>query len=598
MSNSTFCGVQGTIIVYIALVMLCLAVLLIANLHVLTVFQSVIIQRNMTKLIIFTFILPLASIIPVALRKEFEYPGFGSVCFIKSDIAGPFFFYPLSIFACIGALMHLGTIGYMVKATIRATATSVNSAALRSHSDSQSNAPMSATKLRLLKARNITRILKKQWRAGFFAICLIAVDMTYWLFYFIEAKKAIGVNADTPWLTAWAGCILYADPNADRQSACLDVARPNVPKFAWIVTTEVFPASLGLITFITFGSKLAFWQDVFSALFCGLRKRDSTVFVMNDITRDSEQGKLGRSELQSSENFDEKQTGHRVQDYNDKGGIYSGESSLNPSAYNSRDILSNTFSQDFTKENAIPSMPSPPTATPYNTKAALGGPTRKASVRIVEEREPILYVNPASKLQSEKENNENQKKIAIEKEHQRAKLVSEGSEPWPSWPTTTTTSSVPRSFSESFSPARRRPDLTVCTEGDIPTPNHHNLLSPTTQHMPSFVPSPAPVYSTPTSPGFYNFEDIGISPDFGQHEQVNHGPSIIPARTSSRSPHYQGRSQQSGIQYSGKRSLDYQSRNHGSASTTPVSPYYPASPTSSSPPPIPPKSQSRKTSLT
>ncbi|KAF9158936.1 hypothetical protein BGX20_003173, partial [Mortierella sp. AD010] len=115
MSNSVMCGVQGIATSYMSLLVLCLCVLLIGNLHLLTVFRSSAIQNHMTELIVLAFILPLASTIPVGIRKKIENPGFGSICFVSPDVADAYFFYPIAVLACIGGLAHLGTIAFIVK---------------------------------------------------------------------------------------------------------------------------------------------------------------------------------------------------------------------------------------------------------------------------------------------------------------------------------------------------------------------------------------------------------------------------------------------------------------------------------------------------
>lgn len=95
--------------------MCCLAVLLIANLHMLTVYRSSLVQNSMSMLMIVSFFLPLALVVPVAVRKQIENPGFGSICFVSAEAASAFFFYPLAIVVSLAALMHLGTIAYMIR---------------------------------------------------------------------------------------------------------------------------------------------------------------------------------------------------------------------------------------------------------------------------------------------------------------------------------------------------------------------------------------------------------------------------------------------------------------------------------------------------
>ncbi|KAG0343031.1 hypothetical protein BG000_010168 [Podila horticola] len=207
MTNSWFCGVQGIALQYIVLVMCCLAVLLIANLHLLTVYRSSMIQNSMSRLMIVSFFLPLALVVPVAVRKQIENPGFGSICFVSAKVASAFFFYPLAIVVSLAALMHLGTIAYMIRTKLKANvSTTVSDSTSFSQTDSRGN-PISRKQGRLQTARDISLMLKQQWRPGLFALCLVIIDMIYWLFYFIEAKKLLSVGPTTDWFIQWMTCL-------------------------------------------------------------------------------------------------------------------------------------------------------------------------------------------------------------------------------------------------------------------------------------------------------------------------------------------------------------------------------------------------------
>lgn len=100
---------------YLVLALLCLAVVMITNLHFISVYQSSFIQKHMTKLMVLSFVLPLSLVLPVAIRQQIENPGFGSVCFVSAQVASPFFFYPLSVIVCLATLVHIGTIVFMVQ---------------------------------------------------------------------------------------------------------------------------------------------------------------------------------------------------------------------------------------------------------------------------------------------------------------------------------------------------------------------------------------------------------------------------------------------------------------------------------------------------
>ena len=270
---------------YIVLVMLCLAFFLISNLHFLTVYRSAFIQTHMSKLMVFSFILPLSLVIPVALQKKIENPGFGSICFVSSDAASAYFFYPLSVVVCLATLLHLGTIAFMIRTSLQANKNnSVTNHSLSTVSDSNGQQP---PRKRLQTARDISLLLKQQWRPGLLALCLLIIDMIYWLFYFIEAKKLMDVTPTTPWFVNWSAClgqqamlslqsgILTLNPTPAQfkaagdaaQAACAHVAVNNVPDFTWAAASDMLPALFGIMILIIFGSRMELWQDLRTKFF-------------------------------------------------------------------------------------------------------------------------------------------------------------------------------------------------------------------------------------------------------------------------------------------------------------------------------------------
>ncbi|KAK5815404.1 hypothetical protein F5H01DRAFT_380496 [Linnemannia elongata] len=312
MTNSWFCGVQGALLQYIVLVMLCLGFLLIANLHLLTVYRSSLIQGSLSKLMGVSFILPLALVIPVVVKKQIMNPGFGSICFVGPDVASAFFFYPLSVIVCVATLLHLGTIGFMIKTAVQAnSSSSVSNSHSRSYGNNSTGntnpANMTPRQRRLQTARDISQLLKQQWRPGLFALWLLIIDMIYWLFYFIEAKKLLSVGPNTLWFQQWAACLAeqaiasvkagrlsMTNPTPDQviaagevaQRTCAAIAAPFVPNFAWAALSDIMPALFGIVILIIFGSKLELWHDLRERLF-GRRGANGGKIMMGDISKES-----------------------------------------------------------------------------------------------------------------------------------------------------------------------------------------------------------------------------------------------------------------------------------------------------------------------
>ncbi|KAG0375795.1 hypothetical protein BGX24_008661 [Mortierella sp. AD032] len=311
MTNSWFCGVQGALLMYIVLVMLCLGFLLIANLHLLTVYRSSLIQASLSKLMVVSFILPLSLVLPVVFKKQIMNPGFGSICFVGPDVASAFFFYPLSVIVCVATLLHLGTIGFMIKTAVQANSmSSVGNSHSRSHGNSSTgnnNTNMTPRQRRLQTARDISQLLKQQWRPGLFALWLLIIDMIYWLFYFIEAKKLLSVGPNTLWFQQWVSCLAeqavasvkagrlsITNPTPEQiitagevaQKTCAAIAAPFVPNFAWAALSDMMPALFGIVILVIFGSKMELWHDLRERLF-GRRDADGGKIMMGDISKDS-----------------------------------------------------------------------------------------------------------------------------------------------------------------------------------------------------------------------------------------------------------------------------------------------------------------------
>ncbi|KAG0277461.1 hypothetical protein BGZ96_002852 [Linnemannia gamsii] len=458
MTNSWFCGVQGIGLMYMVLTMLCLGFLLIANLHVLTVYRSYIVQNHLTKLMVLSFFLPLSLVLPVAIRKQIENPGFGSICFVSTQVASPYFFYPLSAVVCLATLLHLGTIAFMIKTSIQNNSVAVSdSRSFKSQSDSQSNKTISRRQRRLQTARDISQLLKQQWRPGLLALCLLIVDMIYSLFYFIEAKKLEKVRPDTPWFMDWMGCLASQAQEAllsgrlsptstmddlkvagdVAQGVCARIAEPYVPSFTWAALADITPAVFGIIVLFIFGTKLELWQDLRSRIF---GEKDKTVFVMGDISNDSKDRPLSPEEQQYQQQRQHIQFSQATKAERGKSqdnDFYSDDLGLEAIEFNSRDMILAYETETPRYGGKQSRSRSGSHATPPTTERAYGGATRKTSVTIQDnDREPIYYRNPEPIIAQQELI---QKRLFHE---QHALLVTEGAVPWPSWPSSTLWSEV------------------------------------------------------------------------------------------------------------------------------------------------------------
>ncbi|KAF9311587.1 hypothetical protein BG003_007220 [Podila horticola] len=569
MANSWFCGVQGTALMYLVLTMLCLAALLIANLHLLTVHRSALIQDHLGKLMVLSFFLPLGLVVPVALRKQIQNPGFGSVCFSR----------------------------------IQANSVSVGDSTSYNPSDAHSNKTLSARQRRLQTARDISQLLKQQWRPGLFALCLLIMDMIYWLFYFTEAKKLEKVDETTAWFMQWTQCLgqqallsiqagtlsLTTTPTPAEfqaagevaQRACASIAEPFVPNFVWAALAEMTPASFGIAILFIFGTKLELWQDLHVRLW---GSKDSTVFIMGEISKDTKDKNTQDQQHQHQPRHHKPQyhQGQRQQQQTDSE-FYSDDLILDQNAYSSRDVLALApesrygGKQPRSSTSRAGSRTSVPNAQLTKVSGEYGGAVRKASIHIDDSREPIYYRAPS--LEHAKNNPQQQQQKqqhylkpqfnSEEIHHQEyARNVTNGSEPWPSWPSSTRT--IPTSNNGEMM-AERKPQLTVKTQRDSTyIPYQTSIVSPR-------VTSP----KTPMSPhrAFYNSDDLTAPPiplvnptsTRGVTTSVDAEPLAIPVRGSSRREQASGGASRSEAYYS-----------HPTSPTSPTRAFSPTVPQKSS----------------
>ncbi|KAG9322438.1 hypothetical protein KVV02_000067 [Mortierella alpina] len=274
MASSWFCGLQGILIMYTWLVMLCLGLLLIANLHLLAVYRSSLIQKNLTALFAVSFALPLTAVVPVAMRQQIRYPDFAFTCFVDPEVLDSYFYNPFTVVATLALLFHLGTIGYMIKVKSN---TASPTADLRSFSRIPSrSSDFLTTRRRSLKATlDVAHLLKQQWRPGMFALLLFAIHISDRLYYRIEGEKLAGV-ASKAWYQDWISCLHDQAVIASRsgssstasghgsaaQAACASIARPNVPSARWIVVNHITLASTGAIFALIFLCRTELWHDL------------------------------------------------------------------------------------------------------------------------------------------------------------------------------------------------------------------------------------------------------------------------------------------------------------------------------------------------
>src|SRR5690606_35931232 len=105
----------------------------------------------------------------------------------------------------------------------------------------------------LRSAKDISLVLKQQWRPGLFALGLVIMFFIYWLFYFLEVTKLRNISGETEWFQNWFACLINQAAQIQKsgsievedimghtaQRTCSSISLPHVPTFGWIILSEI-----------------------------------------------------------------------------------------------------------------------------------------------------------------------------------------------------------------------------------------------------------------------------------------------------------------------------------------------------------------------
>lgn len=423
--------------------------------------------------------------------------------------------------------------------------------------------------------------LKQQWRPGVFALWILVIEMIYWLFYFLEAKKLEQVDLNKPWFQDWMVC-LYSQlklsgllqystaPTPDElqaagdaaQSACASIVSGHVPSFIWAAFADMLPATVGIMILVIFGSKLELWQDM-RTLFLGAPQTTMEFGMTNPPKGNRDRHNRHYSQQQEQlqqlpQQQYEPQEKESIQDRNIRQNeqdrhvdearrdrFYNSDDIVIPPQVLARAISNGKSIQSELRagatvtpvtgevtgagvgtsdpSSAIPSSPTlPGSFKSSNSRGAYGGPTRKLSVRFLEdEREPILYRQPSTTT-GPVYNHSGPLDIEAIQSHQdaihekinrhHAKIAQEGTDPWPSWPST-----LPPLSPTIHAPLileTRRPSLTVRTNSLGGRHRRNPSIGSGSTRATPVSPSTSPVVessrglSSPVSANFYNSQDL------------------------------------------------------------------------------------------
>ncbi|KAG0310382.1 hypothetical protein BGZ99_000410 [Dissophora globulifera] len=251
--NSTLCGIQGVLIVYLTQTSSIWCCVLIMKLHLLAVWRSDFIDRHYGWLTGFTWIFPLAFAIPVAVKNYSQYPGVGFSCMVSTDRLNTFLFYPLAVIIYPSMVCHTITVARMIRLAMM-------SSKVDGMSELSSNARMHLTATMQAK-----RLLRGQWRPALMLATLMSSFTIFWLFYFVDARRLNNIGPATPWVQQWVLCVMTSGANGltsdETQTACSRAISSNLFSVQWFAAAEIFLALIGAIVALVFVSKREFWSD-------------------------------------------------------------------------------------------------------------------------------------------------------------------------------------------------------------------------------------------------------------------------------------------------------------------------------------------------
>ncbi|KAG0237640.1 hypothetical protein BGW42_000468 [Actinomortierella wolfii] len=252
--NSVTCGFQGVTMTYLTHTSALWCSLLIYKLHLLAVWRSDWIDRHYRWCVAFCWILPLCFAIPIVALRLQEYPGIGFSCLVKVEDLNTYIFYPIAVYMYPALLCHIITVVKMVQLAVMSSKVDTGLSQL------SANAQMKITTTMQAK-----RLLRGQWRPAFMLGAVMTSLTVFWMFYFIDAHKLVGMDANTKWLQAWLACVLISNKSGlspdDVQRTCAAQVKSNLPSIVWFTAAEMLFALLGVVVGLVFMSKSEFWAE-------------------------------------------------------------------------------------------------------------------------------------------------------------------------------------------------------------------------------------------------------------------------------------------------------------------------------------------------
>jgi len=256
--NNPICLLQGTLLVFGAHATCTWLAVLIINLHLHTVWNSHSLSHRYTLVHVFCWGIPFALAALTVGLGAIKYE-FGELCTVNHDWSNPLFFYPIAAFVFPAFLIHLCTVVYIGRISIRARTT--DSSLTRRSSMS-----------------GVVTAIKIQWRALALALSLLFSVLFFWLFYFMQVSRLRRVAANQELLGPWSECLFMGGD----QTKCANMVADELPSASIMIAAETVVSSMGIAFFLIFAAQRAFvrdWKELLVSFFRERRQKQSLKYL-------------------------------------------------------------------------------------------------------------------------------------------------------------------------------------------------------------------------------------------------------------------------------------------------------------------------------
>ncbi|KAJ3196757.1 hypothetical protein HK101_007879 [Irineochytrium annulatum] len=249
--NSSLCAVQGSLLVFASNAASFWVSYLILNLHLVTVWNVNFFAGKYVWVHLFNWGIPAALTGYIIREKAIRYE-FGSLCFVKSEYSDFHFFVPLAVLITVAFVLHLITMFYIGRITLRAGRgqdSTVGGSSGVANMMGSNGLPMN-TRMR------VVLIWQSSWRSMTLSTFYVLTFYYFWNFYENKISPIKYYNFASPWVVQWEACMFNGD-----QLSCSHVAAPYHPSYAYMISAELLPSLGGIGVFCIFGARANLFQE-------------------------------------------------------------------------------------------------------------------------------------------------------------------------------------------------------------------------------------------------------------------------------------------------------------------------------------------------